>query len=371
MARISRRQLLGAVGAGGVGLVAGCTDLIAGEDDEAGETGLDGGTLDELPEISATIGYDAAESRTAESHVAAVAFQEYVEDATDGQFDIELASGGSLGSDSEMAEQIQDGTLELQSGASEGHLGPFYPNFNVYAIPFIFESVELATHVLDHEYGERLFEDFRESTGMRIIGHWDNGGFRSFSFNQEVTSMEDFEGLDIRMQEIESHNELVRQLGANPTPIDWGETYTALDQGVVDGHDNAIPTMLMGDIHEVQEFILMSQHFYSAGHMLCGDDWYQDLEPLYQSLVREASTFASLEARRQTAAIRETGREYMEEQGVEVYDPSEEFLEELRNATQDPVEDIIREEVEDESWVDDLYDAVEESRVQLAEEELS
>ena len=112
----------------------------------------------------------------------------------------------------------------------------------------------------------------RKKTGLRVIGTWDNGGFRSFTNSKRaVHNPEDMKGLRIRTMDIPAHMELVRSLGAKPTPISWKELYTALETGVVDGQENAMPTIIIGSLQEVQKYLILDGHVYTQQHFFVND----------------------------------------------------------------------------------------------------
>lgn len=358
----TRRDLLKTAGVtAGVVAIAGCM----GGDDDAAE-GVTDEELEDLPEESITLAHHLEPDPTGHPHRAALMFQSLMERWTNEQFEVDVAAGGSLGTDGEVLEQIIDGTLEMGTGHAEGVLSTFYPNANIIGVPFFFDTIDEANYVFDQEFGSRFFEDVRNETGVNILSFWDNGGFRTFTTTDTpIESIDDFAGLTIRTQEIEPHQVMVQELGATPQAISGAELYQALDQGVVDGQENSIPTMIASLRYEVQDYFIMTEHLYSHNYLLAGDAWYNGLDATYQHLVAQAATRASIEARRINRIAREDGVEYLEEQGIEFIVPDEETMNEYREATQDPVENAVRDDLEDESWLDDLYDARDQAREEL------
>ncbi|XVH33403.1 TRAP transporter substrate-binding protein DctP (plasmid) [Haloferacaceae archaeon DSL9] len=327
---------------------------------------------EDLPEIEATLGHSGPEDVGIHQHRAATTFKNYIEARTDGRFTIEIVPGGALGSLVEMTEQNIDGAIELVGSTAEGHLAPFYPNINVYASPFAFasgseeEDIMTANYVFDKEFGQMLWEDFRDQTGLRMLTWYDNGGFRNFGIaGSEVRQASDMEGLTIRTMEIEAHMELVRQLGASPEPMAWEELYEGIDQGVVNGQENSIPTVISGNLHEVMDWIILDGHCFTMNFIHCNDEWFQDLPVEYQGLVVQAGQMASLDARTVNRLQRSWGNEIVESQGVEIYEPSEEEIETFREATVDPVNEVIEQEMDDPGMIDEMADAIERAREEL------
>jgi TRAP-type C4-dicarboxylate transport system substrate-binding protein len=337
--------------------------------------GEDAGDIDDpedLPEIEATLGHSGPEDTGMHQHRAATTFKDYIEERTDGRFTIDIVPGGALGSLVEMTEQNIDGAIELVGSTAEGHLAPFYPNINVYASPFAFatgeeeEDIITANYVFDKEFGQMLWEDFRDQTGLRMLTWYDNGGFRNFGIaGHEIREAGDMEGLTIRTMEIEAHMELVRQLGASPEPMAWEELYEGIDQGVVDGQENSIPTVITGNLHEVIDWIITDAHCFTMNFIHCNEEWFQDLPGEYQSLVIQGGQMASLDARKVNRLQRRWGVEIVEAEGVTVYEPSEEELSTFEEATAEPVNEMIRDEMDDPDMLDEMLDAIDRARSEL------
>ncbi|WP_226023774.1 substrate-binding domain-containing protein [Halomicrobium salinisoli] len=365
-----RRNFMRTAGAisatAGLTSIAGCSSLTSGGNGGSGSgDGSDSGGA-ENPEMTVTLGHSGPEDITQHQHRAAVTFKKHIEDNTNGNFTVEISPGGALGSLREMVEQNQSGSLELVGSTAEGHIAPFYSNINVYALPYAFRNVEVANYVFDNEFGDQLWADFRDQTGLRMLTWYDNGGFRSFGVSGvEIESIDDMEGLDIRTMQIEAHQELVSQLGANPTPIDWNELYQAIDQGVVAGQENSIPTVISGDLHEVLDWIILDRHVYTMNFIHCNEEWFQGLPLHYQRLVLEAGRLASQEARMINRIQRERGVQTVEEAGVTVYDPPQEVINDFREATQEPVGELIRNEMDDPGMVDDMQEAIQQAEKDL------
>ena len=356
-----RRKVLKLSAAAGVvsatSLLAGCTSSANGEQTSESAVVDD---IEDLPEVEMRIAHTSdPDPQNFPEHLSRT-FKNYMETRTGGKFTVDISAGGELGTTGDTVEQAMDGTLEGVFSLAEGALAPFYPNINVFSVPYIFPDLELANRVVDKEFGDTINEDFLDQTGLRVISHVDQGGFRSFSANEPIESADDLEGLSIRTQPIASHQEMVRQLGASPESVDWTETYDALDQGVVDGQENPIPAFTLGNFEEVQDYIMLNGPIYTVCFNTVNDDWYQDLDPTYQALVDKAGLWAMNDARAVTRILRERDLRYIqEEHGVEVYDPTEEEINELREMTQEPVEDFIRDEMDNPELVDELYDAIE------------
>ncbi len=353
---LKKASALGAVGVSAS--VAGCFG-----DDGNGGNGNGQAAVedpDELPEENITLSHTSDPDPQNHPEHQARTIKNYMESRTDGQFTVDIAAGGELGTTTDIIEQTIDGTIEVVSSIAEGHIAPFYPNINVYSVPYVFPDVEVANRVFDKEFGDTLREDMLDKTGLRMLAWWDNGGFRHFSANTELRSVDDFDGLTIRTMQIEAHQEIVRQLGASPEAIDWTELYDALNQGVVDGQENAIPTFTLPNLQEVQDYVIMDGHVFTMVFNCVNDEWFQGLHPTYQQLFREANFWAMNDARAVTRILRESDLEMIQEEyGVEVYEPTPDEIDEFQDATQEPVEELIRDEMDDPELLGEMYDAIE------------
>lgn len=365
-----RRQFVSAVGAAGVAGLAGCSGLL-GDGNGDGSQNQQGTTTggNDLPDMEARFAQTAGPDESFHLHYGALRFKEHVERLTDGGLTIDVVAGGQLGGWNEAAEQTQNGTIEITFNTA-GHMGPLNSNVNCFGVPYIFRDIEVPFHVLDMlEWGDRFREDYLDKTGLRMIGWWDNGGFRHFSANTSLQSIDDFDGLDFRVQPADTYQALVSALGANPQVLDAVDLYQALDQGIVDGQENAMPNFLVIDTQEVQSHVILDGHTLSTLFLHANNGWYEDLPDAYRSAVDRAGMLASVDARRFNRLDRERSLRTVREAGVEVYDPSLDEIDAFREQTQEPVEQAARDVMDDPDLLDGLYDAIETAEENLGYEE--
>lgn len=314
--------------------------------------------------IKMTLAHADVADPTQNVQAAALAFKEYVERETGNQIQVNISPGAALGNTASLQEMTMKGEIEATASHTEGTIAIVYPNIQVISIPYLFDSVDQALEVFRGEFGNRLYEDMRKKTGLRVIGIWDNGGFRNFSNNKRpIRTPEDMKGLKIRTMDIPAHMELVRSLGAQPTPISWKELYTALQTGVVDGQENAIPTIIIGSIYEVQKYLCLDGHVYTQLHLMVNDEWFQGLSKEHRQVVLRAGEKAGYIGERGTRIYREIG-EALISKYTEIYHPTLEEKEMFRKLTQEPVLKFIRKAVEG-PWVDEVLAAAESAKKKL------
>ena len=297
----------------------------------------------------------------------ALAFKAYVEKASNGKIQVNISPGGALGNTASLQEMTMTGEIEASTSHTEGTIAIIYPNIQCLSIPYLFQNVDQALEVFRGEFGQKLFEDMRKQTGIRVIGIWDNGGFRNFTNNKhQIHSPDDMKGLSIRTMDNPAHMEIVRSLGAKPTPISWAELYTALQTGVVDGEENSIPTFILGSLQEVQKYMVMDGHVYSQLHLFVNDKWFNGLPKNYQEIILRGGEEAGYAGQRATRVYRDIGRNICIKAGVQFYDPTPSELAQFKALAQPPVTKFIREKgVKDPKWVDGVLEASNAALIKL------
>lgn len=326
------------------------------------------GSIKDLPKM--TITYAHANNGTIENadHVAAVVFKEHVEKYSQGRITVEISPGGALGNTAELMNLAMMGEVEVVGSNTEGTIAAVYPDIQVIAIPYLFDTVDQAKAVFDGEFGHAMFEDMRQKTGLRVIGWWDNGGFRCFTNSKrEIKSPADMKGLKIRTMSIPAHMEIVKRLGANATPISWGELYTALETGVADGQENSIPTIIEGSVHEVQKHIILDNHVYSQMHNMVNDEWFNSLPDAYKIIVQTAGEKSAYAAARKYRAKRIYGLNLIKKH-MKVYAPSMAEVAEFRKLTQKPVLSFIKAKLKNPAWSDRILKAAKDANKRLGYE---
>ncbi|MFC2165791.1 TRAP transporter substrate-binding protein [Acidobacteriota bacterium] len=198
-------------------------------------------------------------------------FKEIVEEKTGGRLQVEIYPNNQLGNQRDVTEGIQLGTVQMMSCSAV--MAGFVPEANVFELPFLFESRDHFHAVLDSEIGESLKPAF-ERRGFYLLGYFDVGVRHIRTVDRPIQSYDDLKGLKIRTMENPAHLDAFRAFGANPMPMAYGELYTALEQGVIDGaeaantnyyakkfYEQAPHWAQVGWIHLV-ESVIMSRYFF-------------------------------------------------------------------------------------------------------------
>jgi tripartite ATP-independent transporter DctP family solute receptor len=229
-------------------------------------------------------------------HAGWVEFKKIVEEKTGGKMKVEIFPNQQLGGDRELTEAVQMGNVTMTCPSS-APLASFENSFYALDIPFLFHNREKVYQVLDGEVGNKLLDSL-SNIQLKGLGYWENG-FRNLSNSKvPITKPEDLNGLKIRTMENEIHINTWKMLGANPTPIAFGELFTALQQKTVDGQENPMELIYTNRLYEVQKYITKTQHIYSAYIVFINKDFYEGLSQDYQKIIADAVKEAGIKQRK-------------------------------------------------------------------------
>ncbi len=193
---------------------------------------------------------------------AAQKFKEIVDKALPGKYDIVIHHSAALGSETQVLQQLQLGTVQMSVNTT-GPVESFVPEIKALEMPFLFTSYEAADKVLDGPIGKDILKRF-EKAGLVGLHFLDNGFRNVTNSKHAVNTPDDLKGLKIRTMESPTHLAIWRALGANPTPMAWPIT-TQLQQGVLDGQENPIAVISAAKLNEVgQKYLSLTRHVYSA-----------------------------------------------------------------------------------------------------------
>ncbi len=231
-----------------------------------------------------------ADNETSVFHQGALAFKEKLEELSDGSVTVTIYPSGQLGSISDAAKGVQMGTVDV-APVSATVLANFAPSIGVYDMPFLIENYQHAYKSLDGEVGNILSKELEEN-GMLCKGWW-TLGYRNVTTSKDVQSIDDLAGLKIRTQSSPVHIEIFKALGVDPTPMDFGELYTALQQKTVDGQENPYINILQANIYDVNDTIVETEHVFQVAGLLVSPKTWEKLTPEQQGYLEEATAYAT------------------------------------------------------------------------------
>ena len=292
-------------------------------------------------------------------HQAYLYFQELVEaDEELANIEVEIFPAGQLGSANEMFDTVQQGNLEMTSPATV-LLSNSIPEFNVLDIFYLFDSVEHAHRFYDGPGGMRLLEAF-DDVGLHGMG-FGEVGMRNFSNSREpIESLESLEGLKVR-----GYNPIQiaawQAAGAAPIPMNWGEVFTSLQQGLLDGQESAVGSMYTARFFEAQDYISLTEHVYTNYVYVMNKGFWDSLTDTEQSALDAAVKQMIVRQRELAEQFSGDYLQLMVDAGVKVNTVSAQFKEELRRALNEPNYDTMRELTGPELF-DSILEEVEKAR---------
>ena len=191
-------------------------------------------------------------------HKGMVYMAESLEHYSDGKMRMDIYPSGQLGAERELVELVQIGSLDITK-VSTSPLEAFVPVMKIFSLPYVFHSREHCLEVLDGEIGQRLLES-TEVARLRGLGYYDAGSRSFYMVDSPVETPADLAGLKIRVQKSQTSVQMIAALGGSATPISWGELYTALQQGVVDGAENNPPSFYLSRHFETSQYYALNEH---------------------------------------------------------------------------------------------------------------
>jgi len=252
--------------------------------------------------------------------IAAEYFKSKIEELSGGTITVTIFSHGVLGSEREAAEGVSLGTIGMTVVTTDGTLPAWVPDTQVLSIPFLFTNHEEVYYVLDNLLQNEFAPMFYEH-GFIHLGFTELG-FRHLTNNvREIRSAQDVAGLTIRVQEAPIWFAFTESIGALGTPIAFGELYTALQQGMVDGQENPVGTIYSSRFYEVQNFLTLNGHTYGAQSVLLNRDIYNSMTDEQKAWIHEAAAFTTENARRTVSAQVDRQLEYIRQHMTVTEDP--------------------------------------------------
>ena len=235
--------------------------------------------------------FDLVEAHTTtEDHpytLGIVRYAQLIRERTQGRVTIQIHHSRQLGDERQVVEGLQLGTVHL-TVTSTGPLGGFVPEMNVLDLPFLFRDAAHAYKVLDGPIGRSLLDKF-EAVGIKGLAFWENGFRHVTTGKTPVERPTDLKGLKIRVMENRVHQAAFRQLGADATPMAWGEVFTSLQQGLLDAQENPIPIVSTFKLYEVQKYLSLTGHVYSPAPVLLSKKTWDRMPPDVQKILLDAA----------------------------------------------------------------------------------
>jgi len=211
-------------------------------------------------------------------------FKEWMETESKGNITVELYPDGSIsGSDNDLTQAVATGSIEISLSATAG-LTNYSEKFGILDMPFLFNDYQCAFNAVDGDLGKALNENLNQ-TGLTILGYAMNGIRETTNNVRPITQPDDFKGIKMRAMNSPTHIAMYECYGANPTPMSFGEVYTGLQQGTVEGQDNPVDVIYNQQFQEVQKYLSLTHHNVGFMAVVANDAWYKGLSDENRDLV--------------------------------------------------------------------------------------
>ncbi|MDT0552853.1 TRAP transporter substrate-binding protein [Urechidicola vernalis] len=272
-------------------------------------------------------------------HKAMVMMQAELEKISDGELKIEIYPNQQLGSERQCLELLQIGSLGMTK-VSAAVMENFSPDMKVFGLPFLFRNKEHAFKVLDGEIGKGLL-DGAEKYWLKGLGYYDSGSRSFYTKEKPVQTPADLEGLKIRVMESVTAMNMVSKLGGSPTPISWGELYTSLQQGVVDGAENNPPSFYLSRHYEVCKYYALDEHTTIPDVLIVSTHLWDSLNIQEQEWLQKAVDVSVVYQRELWALAEQEALDAVVKAGVQVIRPDKNpFMEKVSSIYEEYKDDV-------------------------------
>lgn len=257
-------------------------------------------------------------------HAGIVHMADRVKELSEGRMELIIFPSGQLGDETKCIEQVQMGTLAMTK-TSSAPMGNFLGIMKVFSLPYLFDDAKHYWHVLEGEIGDEMLNllekrDDGHPSGFVGLGYFDSGS-RNFYSTHPIRSPADMIGKKYRVMQDPVAMDLVQAFGGSPTPIPWGELYTALKQGVVDGAENNPPSIVSSRHSEVCKFYTPNEHTRIPDIVIMSEKTWQQLTPQEQEWLNIAMREATMFQRALWEKSTNESLDQMRSEGVEILEP--------------------------------------------------
>lgn len=242
-----------------------------------------------------------------------------INEKTEGRYKINTFHNGQLGGERDNVEACQLGNLEM-AVVNQSVLTNFLPDMAAFDLPYLITSTEHADKVFLGEIGQEQLDKL-ETVGLKGLAIWESGFRNLTNSKKEINSAADVAGLRIRVMENKLHQDLWSALGADPVPMAWGDAYTAMQQGAIDGQENPTTVIDKNNVVEVNKNLAITEHVYSTVYILMSPKTWNSLSEEDQQIFTDTMAEASVSERELSRQMDAEAIETLESKGMVVTYP--------------------------------------------------
>lgn len=252
-------------------------------------------------------------------HISLQNYADYVKEQTNGRVEITVYAAEQLGSNAEMAEMLEMGSLDAMA-MPQGQLATYAPKLNTLGLPFLFPDYDSVYKVLDSEIGDELVADLA-NRNMIQLAYWENGLRQVTNSKRPIESPADMAGLKIRTPEDSMTIAIFNALGASPSPLAFSELYLALQQGTFDGQENPVSNIYANNFQDVQKYISITNHKYECKNVIFSLTTWNKLPEDIQQVLLEGAKIYGAEHRKAIVDSADSQLAELEAAGMQVSRP--------------------------------------------------
>ncbi len=253
-------------------------------------------------------------------HEAMVFMASRLGELSQGSMHLDIYPNQQLGSERQLVELLQIGSLDLTK-VSASPLESFSPDMGVFSVPYVFQDADHFWRIANGEIGKELLLSL-ERVRLRGLTYLDAGSRSFYTKDKPIHSPADLAGLKIRVQQSRTSVAMIESLGAAATPIDWGELYTALQQGVVDGAENNPPSFHLSRHFDTAKYFSLDEHTFVPDVLMVSTLTWAKLNPQEQAWLQQAANESAELQRRLWAQATEQALADVQSAGVEIVMPA-------------------------------------------------
>ena len=278
-------------------------------------------------------------------HQSLLEMKRILEEKSGGKLKLDIYPSEQLGSEKELVMQLQLGAIDITK-VSTSPLEGFIPIYSVFSLPYLFRDEDHYWKVLNGPIGKELLLA-GESKYLRGLCYYDAGSRSFYTKDKPVLSPDDLKGMKIRVMASNTAIQMMKELGASSVAISFGELYTSLQQGVVDGAENNPPSFYSSSHYEVCKYYSLDEHTRIPDIILISTKTWNRLSPEYQQYIQEAADESSEYEKKLWKQVSDEDLKKVEEAGVKIYHPDKgPFREKVKQMYESyegkPVGDIVK-----------------------------
>ena len=252
-------------------------------------------------------------------HKGIVSFKKALEKKSNGTLKVKIFPDAQLGSEREVLELLQIGSVAATK-VSAATLSNFVPEYHILGIPYLFRDKQHQFDVLEGDIGKSILAK-GSKFWLRGLCYYDAGSRSFYTSKKAIRTPEDLKGLKIRVMNNQMAINMVNSMGGSATPLAYGELYTAIQQGVVDGAENNPPSFVSSNHYEISKYYTLDQHSSVPDVLLIGTKFWEKLSDQEKIWVQEAADESAQAQKKFWSDSVEESMKIAKKAGVEIIMP--------------------------------------------------